>query len=241
MNMSKKCESCSLGRGMGPTAEKYIEEGLNRGGWVLLMNCHLSTSWMPKLEELCENMDDTKHRDFRLWLTSMPNKSFPVSILQNSVKMTLEPPSGLKQNVLSTYESLDVEEFESCSKPHVFKKLLFGFAFFHAIVQDRRKFGPIGWNIPYAFTNEDLTVSRRQLKIFIETYEEVPYKVLNYIGAEINYGGRVTDDKDVRLIKVILQGYMNEKMLEDDHAMSRSGIYKSIPVGEISDYVEYIK
>jgi dynein heavy chain len=241
MNMTKKCESCSLGRGMGPTAEKFIEEGLNRGGWVLLMNCHLSTSWMPKLEELVENMDDTKHRDFRLWLTSMPNKSFPVSILQNSVKMTLEPPSGLKQNVLSTYESLDVEEFESCSKPQVFKKLLFGFAFFHAIVQDRRKFGPIGWNIPYAFTNEDLTVSRRQLKIFIETYEEVPYKVLNYIGAEINYGGRVTDDKDVRLIKVILQGYMNEKMLEDDYFMSKSGTYKSIPVGEISDYVEYIK
>ena len=238
MNMTKKCESCSLGRGMGPTAEKFIEEGLNRGGWVLLMNCHLSTSWMPKLEELVENMDDTKHRDFRLWLTSMPNKSFPVSILQNSVKMTLEPPSGLKQNVLSTYESLDVEEFESCSKPQVFKKLLFGFAFFHAIVQDRRKFGPIGWNIPYAFTNEDLTVSRRQLKIFIETYEEVPYKVLNYIGAEINYGGRVTDDKDVRLIKVILQGYMNEKMLEDDYFMSKSGTYKSIPFGkEIDSFI----
>jgi len=47
-------------------------------------------------------------------------------------------------------------------------------------------------------------VSRRQLKIFIEDYEQVPYKVLNYIGAEINYGGRVTDDKDVRLIKTIL-------------------------------------
>jgi dynein heavy chain len=139
--------------------------------------------------------------------------------------MTLEPPSGLKQNVLSTYESLDVEEFESCTKPHIFKKLLFGFAFFHAIVQDRRKFGPIGWNIPYAFTNEDLTVSRRQLKIFIETYEEVPYKVLNYIGAEINYGGRVTDDKDVRLIKVILECYMNERMLEDNYHLSKSGIY----------------
>lgn len=47
-------------------------------------------------------------------------------------------------------------------------------------------------------------VSRRQLKIFIEEYEVVPFKVLNYIGAEINYGGRVTDDKDVRLIKTIL-------------------------------------
>lgn len=107
MNMSKKSERISLGRGMGPIAEKMIEENLNRGGWVLLMNCHLATSWMPKLEAICEAIDDTKHRDFRLWLTSMPSQSFPVSVLQNSVKMTLEPPSGLKQNVLSTYESMD--------------------------------------------------------------------------------------------------------------------------------------
>ena len=192
MNMTKKCENISLGRGQGDKAEKMIMENLNRGGWVLLMNCHLAVSWMPRLEAIVESIDDTKHRDFRLWLTSMPNKSFPVSILQNSVKMTLEPPSGLKSNVLQTYSSLTQEEFEDCTKPEPYKKLLFGFCFFHAIVQDRRKFGPIGWNIPYAFTNEDLIVSRRQLKIFIEEYEQVPYKVLNYIGASINYGGRVT-------------------------------------------------
>jgi len=161
MNMSKKKDEISLGRGMGPQASEMIEQNLSRGGWVLLMNCHLATSWMPALEAICESMDDTRHRDFRLWLTSMPNDKFPVSILQNSVKMTLEPPSGLKQNVLSTYENLDVADFEECTKPIIYKKLLFGFAFFHAIVQDRRKFGPIGWNIPYAFTNEDLTVSRR--------------------------------------------------------------------------------
>ena len=166
-NMSKKCESISLGRGQGGKAAIMIAENLNRGGWVLLMNCHLAVSWMPALEAIVEQMDDTKHRDFRLWLTSSPNPSFPVSILQNSVKMTLEPPSGLKQNVLSTYEAMTEEEFEGCSKPEVFKKLLFGLCFFHAIVQDRRKFGPIGWNISYAFTNEDLDVSRRQLKIFI--------------------------------------------------------------------------
>lgn len=196
---------------------------------------------MPKLEQIVENMDDTKHREFRLWLTSQPNKLFPVSVLQNSVKMTLEPPSGLKQNVLGTYQALDDKEFEDCTKPDIYKRLLFGFCFFHAIVQDRRKFGPIGWNIQYKFTNEDLSVSRRQLKIFIEEYDEVPYKVLNYIGAAINYGGRVTDDKDVRLISTILKTYVNPNMMIDGHALSASGLYRSIAPGEKEDYLDYIR
>jgi len=119
--------------------------------------------------------------------------------------------------------------------------LLFGFAFFHAIVQDRRKFGPIGWNIPYGFTNEDLTVSRRQLKIFIEEYDIIPYKVLNYIGAEINYGGRVTDDKDKILIETILRTYICNGILDDYFKFSESGTYYSPPVGEKEDYLDYIK
>lgn len=161
MNMTKKLESISLGKGQDKKAENMIQDAATRGGWVLLMNCHLATSFMPKLEHIVENLDDSNHRDFRLWLTSMPNKDFPVSTLQNSVKMTLEPPSGLRQNILRTYEAIDVKDFEDCTKPEIYKKLLFGFSFFHAIVQDRRKFGAIGWNIPYEFTNEDLTVSRR--------------------------------------------------------------------------------
>jgi dynein heavy chain len=109
--------------------------------------------------------------------------------------------------LLRTYKNIDDKELEDCKKPDVFKKLLFGFCLFHAIIQDRRKFGAIGWNIPYEFTNEDLTVCRRQLKMLLDEYDKIPYKVIQYLGAEINYGGRVTDDKDVRLIKTIIKKY----------------------------------
>jgi len=121
------------------------------------------------------------------------------------------------------------------------KKLLFGFALFHAILLERRKFGPIGWNIPYEFTNEDFTVCKRQLKVFLDEYNEIPYKVLNYIGAEINYGGRVTDDKDVRLISTILRTYMTPGTLRDGHHFSESGIYYSPPAADQLDYLNYIK
>merc|ERR1719216_186000 len=153
----------------------------------------------------------------------------------------MEPPSGLKTNLLQNYEAIDDKMLNDCVKPKEYKKLLFAFCFFHAIVQDRRKFGPIGWNIPYAFTNEDLMVSRKQLKIFVEDYEEVPYKVLNYIGAEVNYGGRVTDDKDSRLITTILRTYVCPEVMNDGHALSKSGIYKIIEPGDKEDYLEYIR
>jgi dynein heavy chain len=131
--------------------------------------------------------------------------------------MTLEPPQGLRSNLLRTYDVLDNKVLNDSNKPKLYKQLLFGFAFFHSIVQDRRKFGPIGWNIPYAFTFEDFDVCQKQLKIFLDDYEVIPFKVLNYLGAEINYGGRVTDDKDVRLIKSILKKYINEGIIQEGY------------------------
>jgi hypothetical protein len=53
--------------------------------------------------------------------------------------------------------------------------------------------------------HSDLEISRRQLEMFLDEYERVPYKVLNFLTSYINYGGRVTDDKDLRTIDVILK------------------------------------
>lgn len=84
-----------------------MELSCSKGYWVLLQNCHLSISWMPELELVVEGLNTGMHKDFRLWLTSMPTESFSIPILQNSIKMTLEPPSGLRNNLLRTYKNMD--------------------------------------------------------------------------------------------------------------------------------------
>jgi len=239
-DMLSKIDSVSLGQGQAPKAEKAIERARATGGWCLLQNCHLSVSWMPRLEAIVEQMTDQNHEDFRIWLTSMPSPAFPVSVLQTSVKMTMEPPTGLRSNMLRTWANFDNRMLNDCKKPKEYKALLFAFSFFHAIVQDRRKFGPIGWNIPYAFTFEDFDVCQKQLKAFLDTTDEVPFKVLNYLGAEVNYGGRVTDDKDIRLINSILLSIVHPAILNVGHKFSESGHYRTIEPGTQDDYLRYI-
>merc|ERR1719160_446114 len=157
--------------------------------------------------------------------------------------MTNEPPKGLRANMLRTFAGLDDRVLNDCAKPEVFRQLLFGFAFFHAIIQDRRKFGPIGWNIPYGFTNEDLMTCRRQLKHFLDNMDDIPYKVLNYLGSAINYGGRVTDDKDKRLINTILRTYICPDLvaLGSDYKFSESGTYYCPKAETQESFLEYLK
>lgn len=99
-----------------------IQEGVDAGLWVFFQNCHLAPSFMPKMERLLENIPpDTVHRDFRIWLTSTPSPSFPVSILQNGSKMTIEPPRGVKANMLRAYQSqiTDLLEYFHSDEPKV--------------------------------------------------------------------------------------------------------------------------
>jgi dynein heavy chain len=57
---------------------------------------------------------------------------------------------------------------DDCKKPEIWKKMLFSLSFFHAILQERRKFGPLGWNIRYEFNDSDLSTSFTMLKIFLD-------------------------------------------------------------------------
>ncbi|KAG8347796.1 putative Dynein heavy chain N terminal region 2 domain1 [Trypanosoma vivax] len=249
-NMSSRLFKLSLGQGQGVFARQLIEEGIRSGHWVFLQNCHLYQDFMPELSRIIENYSDVAAKanlndQYRLWLTSLPSDTFPISILQSGVKLVQEPPKGLKSNLLQSYLSdpvADKQFFNSSSKPEAFRKMLFGLCFFHAVVQERRQFGPLGWNRMYEFNDTDRRISVRQLHMFLEENDEVPYDALLYLTGQCNYGGRVTDDWDRRCIMAILSIYLNPLILEDDYLFSsETPDYYAPSFGEYNTYVEYIQ
>ena len=172
-NYLARLKIISLGQGQGPRAQKLIDESSASGDWVLLQNCHLAKSWMPSLEKIVDSLQERRAAaadgappsgggpispDFRLFLTSMPASYFPVPVLQNGIKLTNEPPRGIRANLVRTFAQVESwMPYEECagtfddgaSKLASWKKLCFALCFFHAVVQERRKFGPLGFNVKY--------------------------------------------------------------------------------------------
>lgn len=203
---------------------------------------------MPDLEkqiELIQNQQDI-HQDFRLFLTSMPAPYFPVSVLQNSSKITTEPPQGIKVNLQRSFNGIDQAYLDQVPLKEVYAKLNLGVCLFHAIVQERRKFGPLGWNILYEFNNSDLEAAKDILQMFlvdVNNKNDIPWESIIFLTGQITYGGRVTDDLDLRLLMTILRKFYSINIVKEKFKLCSIDQYrfpKNFDYQSLSSYIEQL-
>ena len=261
----KRLQYVALGQGQGDNAKKIIDSCKRSGEWAMLQNCHLSKTFMPELENqvillhsaatssgaaagggaASATAAHAPDPNFRLFLTSMPSDFFPVFVLQNSIKLTNEAPTGLKANMLRCYNEISPENFEvfkpdemfpDCSKEHAYKKLMYGLCFFHSVSLERKKFGPLGWNVRYEWNDTDFHVSAQWIRLFLQEQKAVPWDSLEYIVGQINYGGRVTDPLDRNTLMTVLRIYLNPQILKDGYTFSASGKYRAPERGDLDHY-----
>jgi len=196
-------------------------------------------------EKILEQMTKP-HKDFRLWLTTMPIDAFPLGILQRSLKVVTEPPEGLRLNMRQSYATLTDDDLLA-SDHKAYKPLVFVLAFYHAVVQDRRKFGRVGWNVAYDFNESDFRISLKLLAMYLtkalQNDEPTPWETLRYLIGEAMYGGRVTDDFDRRVLTCYLEEYMGDFLFDENQKFffSKAGYEYVAPAkGDHTAYQEAI-
>ncbi|XP_071165421.1 dynein axonemal heavy chain 2-like [Mytilus edulis] len=242
--LANNFNALSLGQGQAPIATRLIKEGIREGNWVFLANCHLSLSWMPHLHKIIEQFQTQKpepHPEFRLWLSSSPHPDFPITILQTGLKMTTEPPKGLKANLKRLYTNISDSQFQRCPKQDKYKKLLFSLCYFHSLLLERKKFLTLGWNILYEFNDSDFEVSENLMCIYLDHYEETPWEAMKFLVAGIVYGGHVTDDWDRRLLMTYINDYFQDGVISTIfYQLSSLPTYYIPKDGPLAVYREYV-
>ncbi|XP_034234645.1 dynein beta chain, ciliary [Thrips palmi] len=233
----------SLGQGQEVVAEEAMDVAATKGHWVVLQNIHLVKKWLPALEKKLEAYAEGSHSNYRVFMSAEPAASaaahiIPQGILESSIKITNEPPTGMQANLHKALDNFNQETLEMCTKEAEFKAILFSLCYFHAVVAERRKFGPQGWNRVYPFNVGDLNISVSVLYNYLEANTKVPWEDLRYLFGEIMYGGHITDDWDRRLCITYLEELMQADLV-DGELMLAPG-FPAPPNTDYQGYHNYI-
>jgi dynein heavy chain len=241
-----KFVNISMGQGQEKPAENTMEALGSKGGWVMLQNCHLMSSWVPQLERKFEIVAATAHEDFRLYLSAEPPplpswKNMPESLMQSCIKVANEAPSDIQSNLRRAMDNFSQDTIEACTKPDAFKACLFSLCWFHSLLLGRTKFGQQGWSRAYPFNTGDLTICADVLCSYLDNNPETPYQDLRYLFGEIMYGGHITDFWDRRTCNTYLAVHITPALFDGHDFGLKSGpelVFKS-PDAKAFDYQKY--
>ncbi|XP_014471080.1 PREDICTED: dynein beta chain, ciliary-like [Dinoponera quadriceps] len=234
----------SLGQGQEPVAEETMDISAHNGHWVILQNVHLVRKWLPNLEKKMEQLSEKPHEDYRLYISAEPSPDphesiIPQGILESAIKITNEPPTGMRANIHKALDNFSQDTLEACGKETEFKAILFALCYYHAAIAERRKFGAQGWNRSYPFNVGDLTISASVLLNYLEGNAKVPWEDLRYLFGEIMYGGHITDDWDRRLCRTYLLEYLQPELVEGEMYLAPGFLLP--PSGDYASYHQYVE
>ncbi|KAG2370226.1 dynein heavy chain protein 1 [Suillus spraguei] len=201
-----RSSSVAMGSQEGFTlADQAIAAASRQGTWVLLKNVHLAPTWLGQLEKKLQTLNP--HRNFRLFLTLEANPSIPVNILRQSRIIMNEPLPGIKANLLDSLGSITPQRLAQGPSEKI--RLYFLLAWFHAVVQERLRYVPLGWSKTYDFNDSDMASAFGTIDTWLDAAAKgranidpanIPWDALRTLIKQSVYGGRVDSDFDQRIL-----------------------------------------
>uniref|UniRef100_A0A7G3AJ29 Putative dynein heavy chain and region d6 of dynein motor n=1 Tax=Lutzomyia longipalpis TaxID=7200 RepID=A0A7G3AJ29_LUTLO len=223
--LNKQISSIAIGSAEGfNQAERAINAACKSGRWVLLKNVHLAPQWLVQLEKKLHSLQP--HAAFRLFLTMEISPRVPVNLLRAGRIFVYEPPPGIRANLLRTFSTVPAGRM--MKQPSERARLYFLLAWFHAIVQERLRYAPLGWAKKYEFNESDLRVACDTLDTWIDATamgrtnlppEKVPWDALVTLLSQSIYGGKIDNDFDQRLLQSFLAKLFTARSFEGDFAL----------------------
>ncbi|CAK0759668.1 Dynein gamma chain, flagellar outer arm [Coccomyxa viridis] len=238
----------SMGQGQEIIARNYLAAATTDGQWLLLQNTHLGLAYLSELEGALHKLD-TVHESFRLWVTAEPHPAFPIGLLQMGIKVTNEAPVGMKAGLRASYQWITQDMLDAVNRSE-WRQLLYLETFLHSVVQERRKFGPIGWNVPYEFNLSDLSacvqfLQNHMLEMDAKRAPAPGWETIRYMVSVVQYGGRITDEYDKLLMDTLAEKYFQPSNLLPNFAIykdPKEGSAYTVPQGsEIDVYRKAIE
>lgn len=233
---SENVKFFSMGQYRGAIELAAIEAAIKSGHWVILQNCHLANDWMPVLERVCDNLtSDTTHAEFRLWITTKSTPTFPLSILHRCIKLIDEPlqhTRGILLNAFTNPPIVNETWIDSCKAPLELKRQLYVLSVLHGIIIERRSYDCIGWNYPYRFGCTDFHIGVNQLVELVDSFDSMPYDMLQMMMVECIYGSHMVDVYDLRCLERFSKYFFDGSDVQSISAMDLRSLfplnYKSI-------------
>ncbi|CAK4126621.1 unnamed protein product [Aphanomyces euteiches] len=228
--MQKKLASVAMGSAEGfDTAEKALNTAIKQGTWLLLRNVHLCPNWLLSVEKKLYSVRDTCHKDFRLFLTSEIHPKLPINLLRMCDIYVFEPPNGVKASMLRSLEDISSDRVNR--GPTERGRLFLLLAWFHAIVQERLRYAPIGWSKAYEFAQSDFKGACDVLDHWVDSIgkgrahispDSIPWTAIKVILKESIYGGRVDNIYDQQLMDTLLDKVFHADSFANDFKLVES-------------------
>ncbi len=242
-------QSVAMGAEEGyAAAERLVATGAAQGSWVLLRNIHLCPAWLRALEARLHHLRPDPR--FRLFLTSEVHPKLPPGLLRLCDVMVVEAPTGVKANLLRLLHEVPPGRVAAGPAAPEKARLFALVAWFHALVQERLRYLPLGWSRRYEFAQADAHAALDAVEGWVGAAatggrahvapEEIPWAALRALLAESIYGGRVDNPFDRAVLEGMVARLFQPGAFDAEFSLTEEGGHLALPEGAGADRAAYL-